>query len=512
MKSISWIYFLIFILTSFTCSGIHAQGNLSFNDGLTDWVQMGAPGNVKIENATPPDIGLIAKLGETYAGIATRRELNQFDIVQYNISVKTEGENLRAYTFLRFYNDSDKLLLEYRSKAVHSEKFTRSGTYTDAPASTRYMVFGVEKDSTNNGYVYAKDFSIEIDDTKPKSKPVCNLDQYMKPLWNTDTVFNETVLMYASLNDSIPGGKLLFHPKKILSVTNFSSETIYNEGADYTLENNEIRLTRGSKMPFSKEADFSKKNNAWFNVQGKWIVVTYTHNKNEWTAFKPLYKGNLLPNTIRKLKSKKPVRIAALGMSITRGQNASGYDNIKPYMPNYCDLLVRQLKLIYKYNKIDLFNAALPGAASGWAASFADKYINPLIPDLLILDMGMNDFWGTSVEDFRKNMQKAIDKVRTGNPDVEVMLISNMLFDPEYFTDGTADEHLNLMRGYRDALAAMEGKGIVNLDITAISETLFKLKKPKDCIANPLHPNDYMARWYAQGMVALLDPSAKKTK
>jgi hypothetical protein len=55
-------------------------------------------------------------------------------------------------------------------------------------------------------------------------------------------------------------------------------------------------------------------------------------------------------------------------------------------------------------------------------------------------------------------------------------------------------------------LHALEGPGVVGLDMTDISEVLYREKKAKDCVVNPLHPNDYLARWYAQGLVALVCP------
>jgi hypothetical protein len=39
--------------------------------------------------------------------------------------------------------------------------------------------------------------------------------------------------------------------------------------------------------------------------------------------------------------------------------------------------------------------------------------------------------------------------------------------------------------------------------MTSTSGFIYARKKAKDCISNPLHPNDYMARWYAQAMAAL---------
>ncbi len=50
----------------------------------------------------------------------------------------------------------------------------------------------------------------------------------------------------------------------------------------------------------------------------------------------------------------------------------------------------------------------------------------------------------------------------------------------------------------------MQGPGVVMMDMTTLSDAIFRRKKAKDCIVNPLHPNDYLARWYAQGMIALL--------
>ena len=60
------------------------------------------------------------------------------------------------------------------------------------------------------------------------------------------------------------------------------------------------------------------------------------------------------------------------------------------------------------------------------------------------------------------------------------------------------------MEGYSHVLKEMEAKGIINLDMTSLSDAIYCHKQAKDCIVNPLHPNDYMARWYAQGLSQLL--------
>ena len=47
---------------------------------------------------------------------------------------------------------------------------------------------------------------------------------------------------------------------------------------------------------------------------------------------------------------------------------------------------------------------------------------------------------------------------------------------------------------------------MASLDMFNISGELFQLKKAKDCLVNPLHPNDFLARWYAQVLTAALVP------
>ena len=54
------------------------------------------------------------------------------------------------------------------------------------------------------------------------------------------------------------------------------------------------------------------------------------------------------------------------------------------------------------------------------------------------------------------------------------------------------------------ALKSLAGSGVAFLDMTAITGALYAAKNPKDILADPMHPNDYLARWYAQGLVALL--------
>jgi len=257
-------------------------------------------------------------------------------------------------------------------------------------------------------------------------------------------------------------------------------------------------------MPFRADTSFDRKNDlAWYNLQSQWIVVTYTH-KDKWNGPIPSYKGNKMPEFISKLRSKSPLKIIAYGMSITRGLNVSSYDSVPPYMPAYVNLFTDALKKKYDYDDIVLYNAGLPGAVVSWAAAYADKYINPVKPDLVIIDFGMNDFWRYKPEEFKSYVGTIIDKIKSVNPDASFLLLSNMKFDPDYVlvTDKNRQFYLSNMEGYSKVLKQLETTGIINIDMTTLSDAIYHRKKAKDCIANPLHPNDYLARWYAQAMIA----------
>jgi hypothetical protein len=95
-------------------------------------------------------------------------------------------------------------------------------------------------------------------------------------------------------------------------------------------------------------------------------------------------------------------------------------------------------------------------------------------------------------------------QVRAARPGVEFLLLANMKFDPDYVLDSDKNKsfYTGNLAGYRDELAGMEGAGVAVVDMTTVSGVIFGRKKAKDCIVNPLHPNDYLARWNAQAMLA----------
>lgn len=535
-----------------------AQDNLGFESGLTGWTRFGKPNVTRLDKTFPYKGNYCVRIGVGAGGVMKRFAVGPLAIVQFNAYFRSGKSPVKGYSFMRFYSAGHHLLLEYRSPVLSSTDWQATGNYTETPAGTAYMTVGITnapprrkslsgnsptepyKDGTspaktasaNNAdakhssgpYLYADEFSVDINIGVPYTphQPTCDLDQYLRPFWSSDTIFNETVLLY-SAGGQAAKGRLLYQPDKILSIKSFDGTVAYEKGTDYHLDGNTIIRSQPdgdpgggsvrSRMPFRADTSFdTKKDFAWYNLQSQWVVVTYTH-KDPWTGPVPEYKGDRMPHTMRRLEEmirlpvRSPLRIVAFGMSITRGLNVSSYDSTPPYMPSYVDLFAYQLKKIYG-GDIKMYNAGLPGSRSDWGAQYADKYINPLHPDLVILDFGMNDFWAYHPEQFKGYIQTMIRKIRTGNPQVEFLLLSNLLFAPDYILDSDNKKsfYTGNMLGYNKVLQELEVTGIVNLDMTTLSGILYDRKAPKDCLANPLHPNDYMARWYAQSLAALFTP------
>jgi lysophospholipase L1-like esterase len=180
---------------------------------------------------------------------------------------------------------------------------------------------------------------------------------------------------------------------------------------------------------------------------------------------------------------------------------------IAPFLPPWIELFTSQLKESFADPAIVLYNASQSGADSAWARRMASRMVGTLKPDLVIVAFGQNDFWSISPDDFEANIRSVIAEVRAANPDAEFLLLSTMRFDPVYSTNS---DYWNLVTQYDDRLRKLQGPRVQLVDFTAISGAVFAAKEPKDCLNDPLHPDDYLARWYAQSLFAALDNHAEQ--
>lgn len=474
-----------------------------FEDGLKGWH---AKGDVKLETTAPMEGRASLRIGPGTGSVSQRVWTGNGDHLEVSVAVKSDPTNT-ADLIIRFLDKSGRELMRLDSASdINSGDKVKPGTlgfYMKEHPLTADVEVIISKKNTG-GYVLADQVKFVVShDNAPELKPTCNLDQYMQPFWQGKTVYNEAVLMF-SKNGQPATGRLMFKPSRIVSVENYGLTTNYVEETDYTLDGRNLICTPSSRMTQVKDADLLKGEFSWNELTGKQIAVTYEH-ADTWSGPVQKFVGDSLPNTMRKLRTHSPLRVVAYGDSITFGIGVSRVMHIAPYTPPYPELFVARLKQIYHDDAIQLFNSAQSGATSDWGARMADRMVASLNPDLVTIAFGQNDFWNIPADTFANNISNIIQIVRAKNPRAEFLLVSTLRFDPAYTTNAG---YWKLVGEYEAKQKSMVGPGVQFVDMTAISEAIYAAKKPKDCMNDPLHPDDFLARWYAQSLVAALDPAS----
>lgn len=346
-------------------------------------------------------------------------------------------------------------------------------------------------------------------------KPYISLNKYMQPFWRADTIHDETVMMIN--NKNLISGHLLFEAEKIVAVKAADLSIDFKEGNDWVYRNGELSLTAHSKIPSIKKEDlvFETEKPNWsmtgkkkgtyvlFN-EGSYfpsmqIAVTYIPLKRrKWKGVLPVYNEKLLPLSINKLQNKQPIKIVFYGNSIETGANSSAFINRPPFMPGWPELIVYNLRSHYDA-PVDFSNQSVGGMLAQWGADNAAERVVPQKPDLVIIGFGMNDgTFKVSPEKYRNNIKSIIAIVREKHPPTEFILIAPMLPNPHAVQNG-------LQALYKAELESLAGHGIVVANITSLHHYLLQKKSYQDMTGNNVnHPNDYLARWYAQFIDALL--------
>lgn len=342
-----------------------------------------------------------------------------------------------------------------------------------------------------------------------------DLKKYSKPFWQADTIADETVQVIKE-NDLLTG-KLLFKAKAILHVraANFSKE--FARGNDWDFKDGRLLINKQSTIPFIKKEDlFFKTYKPGFSMDGKvagtyvlftekpffsglQIAVTYIKAKGErWQGPLPFFANNKLPNTTAKLNTRQSLKIVFYGNSIEAGYNTSNLMNTPPYMPTWPELIMYNLRQHYG-PQITFSNQAVAGKLASWGLEQVPAKVIPEKPDLVIIGFGMND--GSAnipVDKFRADIDGMIKAVTAQNPDAEFILIAPMLPNPYAIQNG-------IQSSYKAELDKLCAKGIVVADMTGVHTELLKHKLYQDMTGNNVnHPNDYLARWYAQVILGFL--------
>ena len=376
------------------------------------------------------------------------------------------------------------------------------------------------------------------DNTKAELEDNCgmiyekyNLKTYLYPFWRGTTVYNET-LWFA-------GGKvanLMYTPETILSVKSYDLSETYTENVDFVVEGKTLVLTDNSSIPYLRSEQFypSVPNNPLIaikksdgssyiyanegtDVSSHQVVVTYTHSDSiNWT--KPNDCSSVFDKTLSKLKNGDSINVLFYGDSITVGANSSEFLNYGPKAESYANMVKSYIKKRYPSSTVNFTNNAVGGTDSNWGISkktglsaidnisvpegadgdhFKVRVLD-VNPDLLFIGYGMND-QSYSSDTYENNISEMIKKARALNPNVEIMLVSTMIANPEtgfYNKDYEA---------YQTSLSKLASKykhvGVATV-LNSVKSVYATGKRFTDCTANNVnHPNDFMMRVYAQTVI-----------
>lgn len=365
----------------------------------------------------------------------------------------------------------------------------------------------VESAKTDKGdYPLTNDLLINIES---RWKDYISLNNYLIPFWKTDTIHEEIVQIIE--DNGIAEGRLLFKPIKVLSVKSADLKEIFYQDKDYFCQEGKIVLTTNSSIPFlsKEELVFNKEKSGWsmqgkvpgtfvlFNegtfFRSKQISVTYILEKSErWRGPLPIFAAHELPNTLAKLKNKKRFKVLFFGDSIETGANCSGFQNQTPYMPSWPELIVYNLREIYG-SQVNFRNKSVGGTTAQWGMENASKLVISENPDLVIIGFGMNDgTFEVPVEKYRQDITGIVNTVLSKKSEAEFIIVAPILANPLAIQS-------KIQGLYKAELDKLSRPGVVIADLTGVMKELLKYKNYQDLTGNNVnHPNDYMARWYAQ--------------
>lgn len=353
-----------------------------------------------------------------------------------------------------------------------------------------------------------------------------NLDRFdrswaLTPFWKGDTVYHESVVFVPDENGEMRA-PLFYKPNTVISVRDCTLRIEYEEGRDYTIEDNMICRTPDSRMAYFTYDEFYCPDRIGDDVMDydfggrlrvagglffhlKNIHVTYTHSET-YPYAQPKFKGDLLPRTMEKLRTCQVLSAVFCGDSIISGDDNSGFLNTEPHQPAWTSLFCKHLQTKYG-TVIHEMDTALGGTDGPWGIQHAKSRIAALKPDFVILGFGNND--RCTVEQYLDNIRTIVRLVREDCPETEFILVDPMT--PHRYIARTTDHYRWYVDqgNYARAHLALEKEipGLAVLELMQLHLDFQERKRFWDISNNNInHPNDFFYRVIAQACCALVVP------
>ena len=363
------------------------------------------------------------------------------------------------------------------------------------------------------------------------------VDTYTYPYWQGNTVYNETC-MFVGATDGSP---LLYPAEQILKVTSYDLKTVYEEGKDYTYDKarNLLVRTQNSSMPYVEESDWyltqaranelglglnfplqtPKENGGAYlrfqegsTISNMHVAVTYTHNEKavqEWEL--PAVHKDKFTRLINKLNNKEHVKLGFLGDSVTFGAIASGMPgaSFAPYAEIYAQMVTSFIRKHFGYENasdVEYCNPSVGGMTSAWGLEQAEENEDLRDLDFCVVAFGLNDMaLGSGAVTYAIDIGHIVLELQAHNPDVEILVISPMLGNPESTVYDDTDDFERAL--YNELYVREDGDedapdyGKTGLaEVTKMHRQLYRKKGNRYCDItsnNINHPDDFAMRVYA---------------
>lgn len=369
-----------------------------------------------------------------------------------------------------------------------------------------------------------------------------DLNTYMRPIWDGRVVHNETV-MFIGKEDCV---NLLYPADEIISVRSYDLQTEYEQGVDYVYADGKLVLPEGSRIPVIAVSDY------YADVDGEWylqtkyngkstdtywgegttmtqwqVAVTYTHSRY-WSGDIPTSYTDRYEKLHTKLENGEDVTFIFYGDSITYGANSSAMVGTPPYAPTWPVMFTQYVAQKYGYRveyiPLSAANTPVPpqepsvygdkgvityinASVGGWRAETGsgnmEMYVNQFARqygcDLFVVAYGMNNS-DTSSEGIAMLHQMMVEKAYNVDRDTCAVMVSTMVPNPEALGNwyGNQETFEPEMIKYAQQCTD-EGIPCAVAPMTSMSLAVLQSKRFCDYAGNNInHPNDFMARIYAQ--------------
>ncbi len=173
-----------------------------------------------------------------------------------------------------------------------------------------------------------------------------------------------------------------------------------------------------------------------------------------------------------------------------------------PHQPPFGELVVSRLRQ-ETGTALTFHNISRAGAGADWGLGLMAALMETN-PDLAIIAFGMNDAGhenhGQRSDRYEQSVRGIIEGLRAHNPEVDIILVANMLSNPEFRPQADHFENRKRLVKLGD-----EFERVAIADVMAVTEAILQRKKFADISGNNLnHPNDFLHRIYADVILGLI--------